>query len=74
MKNLSKLPQTLSIQEQKVKLVENDVHLALTVVDTPGNIIWVLQISNWEKFLPEKVYSQKSGHQSAGGVPGVTAV
>ena len=41
MKNLSKLPQTLSIQEQKVKLVENDVHLALTVVDTPGNIILV---------------------------------
>ena len=31
-----KLPQTLNIQEQKVKLVENDVHLALTVVDTPG--------------------------------------
>ena len=72
MKNLSKLPQTLSIQEQKVKLVENDVHLALTVVDTPGNITLVLQISNWEKFLPEKVYSQKTGHQSAGGVPGVT--
>ena len=34
--NLSKLPQTLNIHEQKVKLVENDVHLALTVVDTPG--------------------------------------
>ena len=33
----TKLPQTLNIQEQKVKLVENDVHLALTVVDTPGN-------------------------------------
>jgi len=32
----TKLPQTLNIQEQKVKLVENDVHLALTVVDTPG--------------------------------------
>ena len=30
------LPQTLNIQAQKVKLVENDVHLALTVVDTPG--------------------------------------
>jgi len=32
----TKLPQTLDIQEQKVKLVENDVHLTLTVVDTPG--------------------------------------
>ena len=30
------LPQTLNIQAQKVKLVENDVHLTLTVVDTPG--------------------------------------
>ena len=37
--NLSKLPQTLNIHEQKVKLVENDVHLALTVVDTPGTYI-----------------------------------
>eukprot|EP00093_Oithona_nana_P003450 03450.XXX_33096_42054_1 [CDS] Oithona nana genome sequencing. len=34
--NSTKLPQTLDIQEQKVKLVENDVHLTLTVVDTPG--------------------------------------
>ena len=34
-----KLPQTLDIQAQKVKLVENDVHLTLTVVDTPGNFL-----------------------------------
>ena len=43
--SLSKLPQTLKIQEHKVKLVENDVHLALTVIDTPGMIILVLQFS-----------------------------
>ena len=35
-KTAPKLPQTLNIQAQKVKLVENDVHLTLTVVDTPG--------------------------------------
>ena len=34
-----KLPQTLDIQAQKVKLVENDVHLTLTVVDTPGKFL-----------------------------------
>ena len=28
--------QTLNIKAQKVKLVENDVQLTLTVVDTPG--------------------------------------
>ena len=43
--SLSKLPQTLKVQEHKVKLVENDVHLALTVVDTPGMIILVIQFS-----------------------------
>ena len=39
------LPQTLNIQAQKVKLVENDVHLTLTVVDTPGT-----DITLWSNF------------------------
>lgn len=32
----AKLPQTLQIQEQRVKMIEDEVHLSLTVVDTPG--------------------------------------
>ena len=31
-----KSAQTLNIKAQKVQFVENDVHLTLTVVDTPG--------------------------------------
>ena len=34
--SVTKMPKTLNIQEQTVKMVEDDVHLALTVVDTPG--------------------------------------
>ena len=36
---IPKVCQTLTINEQKVKLVENEVHLSLTVVDTPGKNI-----------------------------------
>ena len=36
---MPRLPQTLSIQEQTVKMVENEVHLSLTVVDTPGKYL-----------------------------------
>ena len=46
--NSTKLPQTLDIQEQKVKLVENDVHLTLTVVDTPGKSSYLPFEDKWD--------------------------
>ena len=43
---MPKLAKTMAINEQKVKLVENDVHLSLTVVDTPGksSALWSFSV------------------------------
>jgi septin 7 len=46
-KNLPKLDQTMKIESQKVMLNEKSVNLTLTVVDTPGNLIF---LSNFIRF------------------------
>lgn len=62
----TKLPQTLDIQEQKVKLVENDVHLTLTVVDTPASTdIRDLSAEKSEDYSEKTLLLKKSLVQAA---------